>query len=76
MKTCNSFFYCSFKYQSGTSTGDYKSAGCSYHDYCDYQLPRDSRWQNNVKPYCRCGGTPNTIKRCSVCGLLQYEETK
>ena len=66
MKTCNAPYYCNFKTQCGTYMG------CSYSSYCDYQCPRDSRWQNNNKFYCMCGGVANTNGRCSVCGLRKY----
>jgi hypothetical protein len=38
-KTCNDGGYCQHKVYSGSLLG------CSYHGYCDFQRPKDSRMQ-------------------------------
>ncbi len=41
MKNCNACGYCRHQY---LGTGISSGCGCNYTGYCDYQLPRDSRW--------------------------------
>ena len=42
MITCNGG-YCSYRYLNSGSLG----YGCNYGEYCDYQMPRDSRTEQS-----------------------------
>ena len=64
--TCSGGHPCQYRFQGNGSVG----WSCNYTGYCDFQLPRDSRWQplslNEPYKQCTCGQT--SISFCPIHG--------
>lgn len=72
-KTCTANCPCQYRI---TGPGSVVGYGCSYDNYCDYQLPRDSRMPCYTIPIadyskCHCAGQIGNDGHCLVCGLLK-----